>query len=54
MKNSIQTQMNNRFQEGIIIFLTYKTQGKYYIAYFVTRFSQFLVQSIIFAATRYP
>ena len=40
--------MNNRFQEGIIIFLTYKTQEKYYISYFVTRFSRFLVQSIIF------
>ena len=54
MKNSIQTQMNNRFQEGIIIFLTYKTQGEYYISYFVTRFSQFLVQSIIFCCHTLP
>ena len=54
MKNSIQIQMNNRFQEGIIIFLTYKTQGKYYISYFVTRFSQFLVQSVIFCCTTLP
>ena len=58
MKNSIQTQMNNRLQEGIIIFLTYKTHGNYsyfvYLSYFVTRFSQFLVQSIIFRCHTLP